>query len=357
MSSAQARISVGVLVERRKAQSAWIDFTWKPVTVLVGEPEASPWTMLSDADEITTYLCWSSRHRTASHRNRRTTATISLGDARLWVSLRPTGIDPPYEVFGVTADPAEGEGWTETGTDLVDVVAMPEPIRATIEAFVAEHHVDRPFYQTQTRSCGSRTRWDAAVRSARNEKSERGRSHFSTRWARRKRDAAKDAPAVAAKSDASDEPSHEAAIDAAKPSDPARSRPAGIRRPHDLAAHLRSRAIAGARFDHGGDRHPRIPGARRSGGAFPCGPSTRVERRSGHPGFRRPRRLRLGLQYAGGDLGLWAARDDRGTAPADRPTWSAAISLRPKPTSLPRSNSDDENAAAGTLRALMTLAS
>ena len=70
-------------------------------------------------------------------------------------SLRPTGIDPPYEVFGVTADPAEGEGWTETGTDLVEVVAMPEPIRATIEAFVAEHHVDRPFYQTQTRSCRS----------------------------------------------------------------------------------------------------------------------------------------------------------------------------------------------------------
>jgi hypothetical protein len=144
VSSAQARISVGVLVERRKAQSVWIDFTWKPVAVLVGEPEASPWTILSDANEITTYYAGAADielHRTETANYRGNLA----GDARLWVSLRPTGIDPPYEVFGVTADPAEGEGWTEAGTDLIDVVAMPEPIRATIEAFVAEHHVDRPF--------------------------------------------------------------------------------------------------------------------------------------------------------------------------------------------------------------------
>jgi hypothetical protein len=44
---------------------------------------------------------------------------------------------------------------------------------------------------------------------------------FLTRWARRKRDAAKDAPAVAANSDASDEPSPEAAIGGAKSADPA----------------------------------------------------------------------------------------------------------------------------------------
>ena len=146
MSSAQACISVGVLVERRKAQSSWIDFTWKPAAVLVGEPEASPWTMLSDANEIATYYAGSAEielHRTETGNYRSNLA----GDARLWVSLRPTGIDPPYEVFGVTAAPAEGEGWTETGTDLVDVVAMPESIRAAIEAFVAEHHVDRPFYK------------------------------------------------------------------------------------------------------------------------------------------------------------------------------------------------------------------
>jgi hypothetical protein len=41
-SPAQATIPIGVLVERRKAQSQWIEFTWKPVAVLVGQPDAAP---------------------------------------------------------------------------------------------------------------------------------------------------------------------------------------------------------------------------------------------------------------------------------------------------------------------------
>ena len=69
------------------------------------------------------------------------------GAPRLWVALRPTEVEPPYEVFGVTADPAEGEAWTQSGGDLVDVVPMPDDVRATIDAFFAEHHVERPFYK------------------------------------------------------------------------------------------------------------------------------------------------------------------------------------------------------------------
>ena len=61
--------------------------------------------------------------------------------------MRPTGVEPPYDIVAVTADPAEGEALTESGNDLVDVVPMPEPVRAVVEAFVAEHHVERPFYK------------------------------------------------------------------------------------------------------------------------------------------------------------------------------------------------------------------
>ena len=68
-----------------------------------------------------------------------------VGGPKLWVALRPTGVDPPYEIFAVTADPAEGEAWAQSDNDLVDVVPMPEDVRAAIDAFVAEHHVERPF--------------------------------------------------------------------------------------------------------------------------------------------------------------------------------------------------------------------
>jgi len=146
---ALAKISVGIVVERRLAQSPWIDFTWKPVTALAGLPGAAPWTMLSqDGDSATFYAGPAEialyRTETANYRD-------NLGSAvpMLWVALRPTGVEPPYEIFAVTADPAEGEAWTEAGSDLVDVVPMPEPVHATIDAFVAEHHVEQPFHKRE----------------------------------------------------------------------------------------------------------------------------------------------------------------------------------------------------------------
>ncbi len=51
--------------------------------------------------------------------------------------------------LAVTADPSEGEAFTEAGNDLVETVPMPGDIRDTLEAFVAEHHVERAFFKRQ----------------------------------------------------------------------------------------------------------------------------------------------------------------------------------------------------------------
>jgi hypothetical protein len=47
----------------------------------------------------------------------------------------------------VTADPAEGEGMTAAGNDLVEAVPMPAPVREQVEAFIAEHHVEQEFFK------------------------------------------------------------------------------------------------------------------------------------------------------------------------------------------------------------------
>ena len=67
----------------------------------------------------------------------------------LWVVLRPVGVEPAYQLFAVTADPAEGEALTQAGSDLVEAVPMPPAICAQIEAFVTEHHVERPFHKRE----------------------------------------------------------------------------------------------------------------------------------------------------------------------------------------------------------------
>jgi hypothetical protein len=146
---ALARIAVGVIVERRRAQSPWIDFIWKPVSVLVGVPDASPWTPLSQDEGGATFYAGAAeialyRTETANYRD-----NLAGGEAKLWVALRPTGSEPPYEIFAVTADPAEGEAWSETGSDLVDAVSMPAAVQAEIAGFIAAHHVERPFYKRQ----------------------------------------------------------------------------------------------------------------------------------------------------------------------------------------------------------------
>ena len=142
-----AKTVVGVVVERRKAKSQWVDHVWRPVAALPGVPEALPWTMLDGDDEAARFYAGPAevglyRTDTAQYRD-----NLASGNPGLWVVLRPTDAEPPYQIVAVTADPSEGEAFTESGTDLVEPVPMPEPIRTMVEAFIAEHHVEQTFYK------------------------------------------------------------------------------------------------------------------------------------------------------------------------------------------------------------------
>jgi hypothetical protein len=143
--SAFEPIPVGVIVERVKAEGPWIDWIWRPTAVLAGEPETPPWTRIAEGSDRTTFYAGTARielHRseTANYRD-----NLATGSPMLWVVLRETGAEPPYDVYMVTADPAEGEGMTAAGNDIVESVPMPEQVRDVVAVFVAEHHVDHVF--------------------------------------------------------------------------------------------------------------------------------------------------------------------------------------------------------------------
>jgi hypothetical protein len=145
--SAMGRITVGVIVERRKAASQWIDFIWRPVGVLPGHPDAEPWTVLAKEEGRTTFYAGTieielHRGETGNYRD-----NLASGTPSVWVALRVVEGEPPYRVFAATVDPAEGESYTEAGTDVIEAVPMPDMIRDVVAAFVAEHHVERQFFK------------------------------------------------------------------------------------------------------------------------------------------------------------------------------------------------------------------
>ena len=138
-------IPVGVIVERRQAKSVWADLLWRPVSVLVGQPSAEPWTVLDVQAESVMFYAGEAvieLHRTESAFYRDNLASET---PRVWVVLSPTASDPPYQLLSVTADPAEGEGFTDAGNNLVDAVPMPREIVAVVDQFIATHHVEQPF--------------------------------------------------------------------------------------------------------------------------------------------------------------------------------------------------------------------
>jgi uncharacterized protein DUF3305 len=151
-STALATIAVGVVVERRKARSPWLDFLWRPVSVLVGTPSAPAWTQIGEEDDTITFYAGEAAielHRTETANYRQ---NLSSGIPALWVVLRPRPARSAihaFDILTVTADPSEGEAMTGAGNDLVAAVPMPAAIIDAIDYFVAEHHVERPFNKRQ----------------------------------------------------------------------------------------------------------------------------------------------------------------------------------------------------------------
>jgi hypothetical protein len=146
-----ARIPIGVVVERRRARSAWTDFVWRPSAVLAGAPDAEPWTLLDGDAERATFYAGATElelHRSESGNYRDNLATDT---PMLWVVLQRTEAEPPFAVATVTVDPAEGEALATIGADLVEALPMPAPIRSAVAAFVAEHYVEQVEFSKRQR--------------------------------------------------------------------------------------------------------------------------------------------------------------------------------------------------------------
>lgn len=145
----QQHIEVGIVAERRHIDSPWADHAWAPLAVLPEPPPLAPWTVLAETPERRSVYLGPAVLTLHSVDTAHFRENFQAGRAKLWVAIRPTGIEPELEIVGVTADPFEGEVYSENVDDLVEAVPMPEPIALQVLAFFEAHHVERAFVKRQ----------------------------------------------------------------------------------------------------------------------------------------------------------------------------------------------------------------
>jgi hypothetical protein len=141
----ERELVVGLVVERLDPSSPWGEPIWLPVQVLEGVPDAPPWTVLGTGADRIRFFAGSFTVKLYSTETQFYRDNLTAERPRLWVAMRPEGPEPPLDIIAVTADPTEGEGYTQTGTNVVEVVDMPAGLAAEIAAFVTEHHIERVF--------------------------------------------------------------------------------------------------------------------------------------------------------------------------------------------------------------------
>jgi hypothetical protein len=145
------RIPIGVVVERRRADSPWIDFVWRGIGVLPDEPQMMPWTVIREQEGTTLFYAGSATVDLYRSETGRYYDNLATGAPSAWIILAPSEGAWPYAVCAVTVDPAEGEAFTEAGANLVDAVPMPEVLHTAIENFIATHHVESEFVKRERR--------------------------------------------------------------------------------------------------------------------------------------------------------------------------------------------------------------
>lgn len=150
-------LPLGVVLERRRSSQRWQPYVWRPVELLPGAPARDPrgdWLTLREEGEGEVALFHAGTLPLQLFRKDtpELKANLAQREPLVYVVLRRgegAGSRHPVVPLLVTANVMEAELYSVSGEEQVEGVAMPALVRALIEAFVEQHHVEEPFYKRQ----------------------------------------------------------------------------------------------------------------------------------------------------------------------------------------------------------------
>ena len=136
---------VGVLAQSRPPVNHWGARVVRPIAVFGLVPATAPGTKVNEEDGVETWYLGASDVTLHSGDTGYYRDNLASGHPSVWVALPQASDGTRARVQQVTVDPYEGEGLAGDEALVVEAVAMPDAVRARMEAFIAAHHVDIPF--------------------------------------------------------------------------------------------------------------------------------------------------------------------------------------------------------------------
>ncbi len=134
-------VRVAVLGVSHPPANKWAKRMVRPAAVMADVPDLESGALMAEQGEVRTY--YMGDHAVVLHSGETAHYIDNLRAAQpsLWVSCDDD------KVRLVTADPYEGEAMASDPEHLVEALAMPRAVVATIEAFIDAHHVHEEFYK------------------------------------------------------------------------------------------------------------------------------------------------------------------------------------------------------------------
>ena len=139
--------TVGVILERRKLDNPWKEFSWRPVQVLPGAPEVPPWTKLGEGEGWVQFYAGPAELHLYRHESETYAYNIESAQPAVWVFLRNTDAAPGVALHGASVDPGEAHAHNDTGDDIVDFVPMPPSILEWMQDYVQRHPPTKEHYK------------------------------------------------------------------------------------------------------------------------------------------------------------------------------------------------------------------
>jgi len=137
-------VPIGVVVRRAPGATRWQKWCWTVSGVLPGAGEAD-WRELLRDGEVLEYHAATVPLELHGAEAEAYLHGLQAQVPCLYVILRESQGEFPFEVALVTASPYEAQDYTDSGEELVEKVAMPRSTQALVQDFVDEFYQEEEF--------------------------------------------------------------------------------------------------------------------------------------------------------------------------------------------------------------------